>query len=258
MHTDPELLGLLALGEHVGTVEDRTHAETCPECALELSELHRLASLGRSVSPETTMATPGHDVWARIRDELHFDPTLEPPVHRSMFLPSDTLQPPINLQVGAGLDQPVTAPEHPPTSSPRRSLLATIKSALGGSSATPAAEAAAHELAAHAELSPVEAFWSQASGTAELATDELGRRVLQIALNADLPTSGVRQAWLVHRDDPSLRQTVGILDGPHGLWTVDHSIDLQAYAILEVSQQASGEVDHSGRTIVRGELALIS
>ncbi len=255
MHTDPELLGLLALGEHVGTDDDRTHAETCPECARELDELHRLATLGRSVGPETMMATPSQDVWARIRAELAFDPALEPPVHRSMFLPSDTLEPPVALRPG-----PTPAePDHPAlSSSPHRSLLAIIKAALGGSAETHAAEAAAHELAAHAELSPVEAFWSQASGTAELATDERGRRVLQIALKADLPSAGVRQAWLVHRDDPGKRQTIGILDGPNGLWTVDHSIDLAEYGILEVSQQATGEGDHSGHTIVRGELSLIS
>ncbi|MET0693734.1 MAG: hypothetical protein ABWY56_07375, partial [Propionibacteriaceae bacterium] len=96
-----------------------------------------------------------------------------------------------------------------------------------------------------------------ASGTAEIATDELGRRVLTVALDADLPTSGVRQAWLVHRDDPSVRQSLGVLDGPHGLWTVEHLIDLQQYSILDISQQGTGETQHSGQTIVRGDLTLV-
>ena len=92
------------------------------------------------------------------------------------------------------------------------------------------------------------------SGEAELATDDRGRRLLQVALDADLPESGVRQAWLVHRDDPAVRQSLGMLDGRHGLWTVEHAIDLELYPILEISQQSIGSNEHSGRTIVRGEL----
>ena len=197
MHTDPELLGLLALGEQAGTEDDLAHLQSCAECAAELAELRRVVDLGRSVSAEPALVAPSPQVWARIRHELALD------------LPTAT---------------------------------ATSR----------------HELTAHARLAPVAASWSSATGTAELATDERGRRVLQVALHADLPTSGVRQAWLIHRDDPTVRQTLGILDGPHGLWTVAHSIDLETYSILDISQQDAGETEHSGQTIVRGELALVS
>jgi hypothetical protein len=53
-----------------------------------------------------------------------------------------------------------------------------------------------------------------------------------------------------------VRQTLGILDGPHGLWTIEHSIDLEEFGILDISQQGTGETEHSGHTIVRGELTL--
>lgn len=210
MHADPEILALLALGERVGSEDDRLHAQNCPECASEVSELRVLVSLGRSAAAEPTVS-PGHGVWVRIRDELALDLTLEP--------------------------------AWPPTTA-----------AMPVADPTPDAESDA--LTARAQLRPVEAIWSRASGQAELATDERGRRVLQINLHADLPTSGVRQAWLVHRDDPGLRQTLGIFDGVHGLWTVDHSIDLTRFSILDVSQQSTGEPGHSGQTIVRGELLL--
>ena len=118
----------------------------------------------------------------------------------------------------------------------------------------PSGTASPTELRAHARLTPVQATWSRMSGDAELATDDQGRRLLQVALNADLPASGVRQAWLVHRDDPAVRQSLGVLDGRHGLWTVEHAIDLELYPILEISQQSIGSVEHSGQTIVRGEL----
>lgn len=217
MHTDPELLSLFAIGEHAGTADERGHAESCLKCAGEVSELHRVVTLGRSVGAETVLATPRPDVWTRIRDELGLTVALEQPV----LAPNQ--------------------PEPPDLAWPR-----------GGP-----AHAFESELTAHAQLRPTEASWSDASGRAELATDEHGRRLLQVALEADLPASGLRQAWLVHRDNPDLRQSLGILDGRHGLWTVEHSINLHDFAILDISQQRTGETGHSGRTIVRGELTLV-
>jgi hypothetical protein len=190
MHTDPELLTLLALGEAVGD-DEQDHVRTCLECAAELAELRRVVGLVRSAA-DLTLAEPPPSVWASIR---------------------------------AGLDAP--APDaSPPLSEPR----------------------------SYARLAPVVEDWSQASGEAELATDERGRRLLTVSLAADLPTTGLRQAWLVHRLDPTQRQTLGILDGPHGLWTVDRAIDLEQYPFFEISQQSVGSTEHSGQTIVRGEL----
>lgn len=194
MHTDPELLSLLALGEHVGSEHDLLHVESCPECADEVAELHRLITLGRGTRDDPGLVAPSDDVWAEIRAELGFEPSGETEVQ---------------------------------------------------------------ELSARAELVPVGAAWSDASGTATLNTDPQGRRVLQVDLHAHLPASGVRQAWLLHREDPAQRQTLGILDGPHGLWTVAHSIDLDQFSILDISQQAIGQNEHSGQSLVRGELTLV-
>lgn len=233
MHTDPELLTLLALGEHVGTEDERWHAKTCPECSGELAQLQRLATLGRSVNEETIMATPSPEVWARICHELDFDLTRNPATTTRLT------------------DAP--AGSEAPDQKSLRSPLAMIKAALAGMS-----PASKDQLRARAQLTPIEANWSHASGTATIATDKQGRRLLEVALHADLPTSGVRQAWLVHRDDPSQRQTLGILDGPHGLWTIEHSIDLEQYPILDISQQATGQTEHSGHTLVRGQFTLVS
>jgi hypothetical protein len=195
MHTEPELLTLLALGEHVGTESDRDHVVTCPVCAAELAELTGLVELARS-AVALTLAEPGPQVWAAVRREI-----------------------------GSAADDR-SRPQQEPTG--------------------------------HAWLTPVQADWSQASGEADLATDGRGRRVLEVSLHADLPTTGLRQAWLVHRDDPAQRQALGVLDGRHGLWTVEHAIDLELYPILEISQQSIGSSEHSGQTIVRGELLLVA
>ncbi|HEU4547135.1 MAG TPA: hypothetical protein VFR88_12655 [Microlunatus sp.] len=216
-HTDPELLSLIALGERVGTDDDRSHVQTCPTCADEVSDLRRLVTLVRSVGPDTELTVPDPRVWARIRDELD--------------LPR----------------APVPAATHP-----EQSLLAVVAAALRG----PVRGSAA--LVAHATLAPVRAGSSPASGEAVMATDELGRRILQVVLAADPPHAGVRHAWLVHRDDPTLRQALGILDGPYGVWTVDRSIDLEQYATVDISQQSANETEHSGETLVRGRLTLVS
>ena len=213
MHTDAELLALLALGEPVGTDEDRAHVASCTACAAELADLQQVVALGRTVDVDSALSTPSPELWARIRAELALEPTLEPPP--------------------AVADAPSTAP----TSGARAS--------------------SRHAMAAHALLRPAAASWSDASGSAELATDHRGRRLLQVALHAQLPADGVRQAWLVHRRDPRLRQTLGILDGSDGVWTVERSIDLEEYAILEISQQALGDNAYSGDSIVRGELVLV-
>ena len=192
MHTDPELLALLALGEQAGSEEERRHVASCAACAAEVAELREVAVLARSVG-DLEMSDPDPRVWAAVRAEIR-----------------------------------------------------------AGSSA--GREAAARETHVRAHLVAVGDGWSHASGEAELATDERGRRLLRVTLHADLPGEGVRQAWLVHRDDPRRRQTLGILDGPHGLWTVEHAIDLDQFGILDISQQEVGSTEHSGRSIVRGEL----
>lgn len=190
MHTDPELLALLALGEQVGTEEDRAHVRSCAVCAAELAELQQVVALARSAVDEA-MSDPAPRVWEAIRAEIGQQESRQP---------------------------------------------------------------SRGELSVHARLAPVGAAWSHASADAELATDAQGRRVLQVTLHADLPSAGIRQAWLVHRADPNVRQTLGILDGRQGLWTVEHAIDLDEFGILDISQQSVGSTEHSGDTIVRGEL----
>lgn len=202
MHLDPELLSLLALGEHAGTEDERSHARLCAKCARELSQLRQVVAVARATGVDNGVAKPAPAVWDRIREQLG---------------------------------------------------LATAST----EAVQPSLRAAEEEPTRHAWLRPVGEPWSGAEGEARVAIDEGGRRIMEVALQADLPTSGLRQAWLVHREDPVLRQTLGVLDGSLGLWTVDRSIDLQTFALLEISQQDVGQIFHSGQTIVRGALTVI-
>ena len=137
-------------------------------------------------------------------------------------------------------------------STPRPQVWDAIRDAVAASS-PPRRVDPTRELRAHASLLPVHAAFA-ATGEAEVSTDDRGRRMLQVTLRAELPAQGLRQAWLVHREEPDRRQTLGILDDTSGLWSLDRSIDLEQWAFLEISQQELGSTQHSGETLVRGEL----
>ena len=113
-------------------------------------------------------------------------------------------------------------------------------------------------LTARAKLNAVDAAWSQASGSAQMIIDEHGRRVLEVDLDAHLPADRSPTGLVDPSGRPDQRQTLGILDDLHGLWTVARTIDLTAYSIIDISQQSLGDTDHSGHTIVRGEFAALA
>lgn len=227
MHTDPELLSLLALGEPVGTDDERSHVLTCATCAAEVEELRRLVTLARGVDDDIELAVPSPQVWSRIREGLAL-----PAAPESL----------------GGADEPV-ATDDP---LPRRLLRDALAEALGGASGGPAA------VLAHATLTSLHGDRVDQSGQAVISTDELGRRILQLALEAVPASPGIRHAWLVDRDDPARRQSLGMLDGPFGVWTVDRSIDLRQYAVLDISEQDADGPAQTGRSIVRGEFTLVS
>ena len=68
MHTDPELLSLLALGEQVGTDDDRLHVQTCPICADEVSQL---ATMNRELQ-QRVRASESLDSVARQARQLGY------------------------------------------------------------------------------------------------------------------------------------------------------------------------------------------
>lgn len=240
MHPDPDVLALRALGEEAGTDEDRRHLQGCEKCAVELSELRRVVSLGRSVDAGTEVVAPDPQVWARIQQELGLASAVSP-AHLSVVSDDASSEPTAVASAGSGASS---------TGSTEDPFWAVVAAATGSSAGVP-------ELVARATLEPVHADSYDASGAAVLTTDALGRRILQVVLTAAPADVGVRYAWLARRDDPTQKQTLGVLDGAYGVWTVDRSIDLEQYAILSISQQSAGDVEHSGVDLVQGALALV-
>ncbi len=69
-HVDPDILALLALGEHVESPDDRAHLESCEECRGELTELEYAALVARSSIHAGEFIDPPDRVWSRISEEL--------------------------------------------------------------------------------------------------------------------------------------------------------------------------------------------
>jgi Anti-sigma-K factor rskA, C-terminal len=74
MHTDPEVLALLALGEHVTDPADTDHLAGCEQCRTELEALSRIIQHGRGAPNGATLDTPSEAVWTAIQAELGFIP----------------------------------------------------------------------------------------------------------------------------------------------------------------------------------------
>ncbi len=71
MHTSPDVLALLALGEEIDPAE-RDHVHTCPICHAEFTEIERVVGVGRTVEPDDFLREPPAAVWEAIRAELGF------------------------------------------------------------------------------------------------------------------------------------------------------------------------------------------
>jgi hypothetical protein len=70
MHTDPDLLALLALGEDVATADELDHLAACPECATRRASLTAAATAGRSATASGSLVRPSDRVWENITAEL--------------------------------------------------------------------------------------------------------------------------------------------------------------------------------------------
>jgi hypothetical protein len=74
MHTNPEVLALLALGEPAAAPDDRRHLDGCRQCRDELESLSRLISSSPGPVDGRAPDGPSEAVWAGIQAELGFIP----------------------------------------------------------------------------------------------------------------------------------------------------------------------------------------
>ncbi len=279
MHTNPEVLALVALGEQeAASSEDLDHIAHCPSCERELSELGHLSQVSRTISDHFTLETPSPAVWNRIRDQLgfgsEFSSDLVPPVvgleagdrpaaapqsSATAAAPESPATRPL-VAVPSPADEPAETPERldRPTPSRRRVLslaLAAGLALLAGIGGTLAWQqfTSNDTVISSAPLEPLPA-WSGAAGVATLEEDAAGNKILVITMETPRPVDGIQQVWLA--DSTATKMTpIGPLSQPGQRFVLPEDLDVSRFPLIDISvQQPGGNPAHSGNSIVRGTL----
>jgi hypothetical protein len=277
MHTDPDILVLLALGEEgVADPDDLDHLAHCPVCESEVTTLRRTVSLGRSLGDPVTLHTPAPQVWDRIRAQTA-TANGERAV-RGLVTPSD------DQVTGGSGGAPVvvadTASEAGPATDPsssvrpmigrsrvarpdriRRVLTVAVAAGLAlivGVVATLALQrglAPTDTLLAATQLSALP-DWSGSTGEAELELDADGRRWLVVTVQPSKPVGGFQQVWLINSDVTAMLQ-VGLLASSRQRFPLPDDVDVSRFPVVDVSDEpATDDGAHSGNSIVRGVLQI--
>lgn len=252
-HIDPDAVALAALGEPLDA-DDRAHLASCADCAREVASLAATVAVGRAATDEHPVPPPDA-VWERVRDELGLSPGLLSGVPGVPGLPdASDASAPVAAEPAAAT--PVPAPES--RRSRTRWVLAAAAAGLvvggvgGGLVVAGLQRADSEQVLAEAQLDALPG-WS-ATGDAVVEEDADGRRTLVVRL-AGAEGDGFREVWLLDREATRL-VGLGVLDGDEGRFTIPVGLDLDDFAVVDVSAEPfDGDPAHSGDSILRGELS---
>jgi anti-sigma-K factor RskA len=243
MHTNPELLALLALGEDVGNAEERAHLRSCPECSTEVAELAKLAGIGRSAGADDLLIPPAPQVWDRVRAELGFadSPSLERT--ESTDLPAPTVSP-----------LPV------PGRSARRSLrwmaLAAVLALIAGfgiGTGWQQFRQPSQTVIAKADLKAFPKY-PGSSGSASITIDEDGNKFLVVKISTPDQVQDL-QVWMIDSTGKGMR-AMGFIDSGGEPLPLPRDMSLVQFPTVDVSDEPLNDANpaHSGNTVVRGTL----
>ena len=269
-HIEPDDLATLALDGGRPDEATRAHLDECVACRTEYEALARTVELGRS-GLERELEPPPSSVWAAIHGELALSPDLAADPLATSQVPTAateqgtteprhaTVTPISDASVRRAGDSPA---DDGGTGTRRRwwpiAIAAAAAGVVGGIAIGVALtglggnEPASQTVVASASL---DAFpgWSTA-GSAVLEEDDDGQRSIVVNLDAQVPSSEVREVWLI-RSDASGLVSLGLLDGSSGRFVVPDGIDVDEFTLVDVSAEPiDGDPAHSGDSIVRGEL----
>jgi Anti-sigma-K factor rskA, C-terminal len=259
MHTNPEVLALLAIGDQSAvSQDDRDHIAGCEVCSAEVVELAHLAGVGRSTDAQMRIESPSPEVWRRIATELGLEEsasavTASQPAANGAHPTPGTIEP--------AAATPVAAPTPIGSAHNRRrrhilvsavaAALALIVGVVGGIAwerRTPP-----ETVVAQADLNALP-DWAGARGQATLERDSAGNQVLVVTVQTPRPVDGLQEVWLI---DPSVKgmQSIGLLTQPTQRFQVPAGLDVTQFPIVDVSAEPpNGVPAHSGDSIVRGTL----
>ncbi|RFA10585.1 hypothetical protein B7R54_16265 [Subtercola boreus] len=269
MHTDPDILALLALGEPAGTDTDRAHIEACPDCAATLDAFTGAAAAGRSSSSVPTLVSPHGRVWEQVARAV----AAEASVPERAAAPEGAAAP-----ERAAAPESVGAPEHPverpavsvrPRSKRSRfpvrwlalAAALVLAATVGGVVTTLALQPRGDStpgtgisVLARAALTALPA-WPGASGDAVVESNG-SETSMVVSVNAatDRPDT-YREVWLLSADLTKL-VSLGLLAGDSGTFAIPTDLDMSQYSIVDVSSEPlDGNPAHSSDSIVRGSFS---
>ncbi|MDR6907155.1 hypothetical protein J2X63_002863 [Agromyces sp. 3263] len=272
-HIEPDDLATLALDGVRPEGDTRAHLDTCDACRAEYEALARTVELGRTGAPRRGLQAPPSSVWAAIHEELSLAPELAADPLAADAVAEDALAPAPPEPIAAPPTDATRPAEEPPTATvtPLRGRraqrwwpVAAAAAAVGivagiaigaGVSGGFGTRPTPQTVVATAAL---DAFpgWS-ATGSAKLEEDDDGVRSIVVDLDAEVPSTDVREVWLI-RSDASGLVSLGLLEGATGRFVVPDGIDLDEFTLVDVSAEpVDGDPAHSGDSIVRGELRRI-
>jgi len=262
MHTNPEVLALMALGETDGTPNDRQHVNSCPACSEEVAELARIADVGRSSSAaDSPLSAPSPQVWERISAELGFDQpgdllTERPTVRHQPERVTAAVTP---LSSRRGAHDPGTVRR---SSAHRRFLASAVAAALAlvdgvgvGIGYERQFNGPRERVIATAPLNALPEF-AGATGTVEVTADGRGNRELVVRMTSPRPISGKAEVWLM--DEKTGRpKAMGVMkDDEVTTLPIPPGMSLFDRPLVDISAEPANDTDpgHSGKSILRGHL----
>lgn len=258
MHTNPEVLALLALSEDVGTDAERLHVESCPACSEEVAELAQIADVGRSSTPSDSLTSPSPEVWARISAELGFDAPVSLPAQLQPAQVTPLSAAATVTALGSRRDPSSTA--KPPTSAARRFLALAVAAALAlvvgigvGIGYERQVTRPQDRVIASANLKPLPRF-AGAAGTAEVLADGRGGRELVVKMTMPQPVTGTVQVWLL--DNQGQPTWMGAMKDGEARLPIPRGMSLFERPTVDVSDEPAADPNpgHNGDSILRGTL----
>jgi anti-sigma-K factor RskA len=263
MHTNPEVLALLALAEDVGTPAERLHVESCPTCSEEVAELARIADVGRSSTTSDLLSAPSPEVWARITAELGFDA----PAQLASVTPAEsrpaaaaTTTPAATVTDLAARRVPAGPGGNRPTSAARRFLALAVAAALAlvvgigvGIGYERQVTKPENRVIASANLTPLPKF-AGAAGTAEVLADGRGGRELVVKMTSPQPINGTVQVWLM--DDRDQATSMGTMKDGVARLPIPRGMSLFERPTVDISAEPAADTNPglNGESILRGKL----
>jgi hypothetical protein len=235
-HLDPELIGLLALGESPGSPDEvaatQHHLAACGACRSEVDELAAVVRQARQITPADALVAPPASVWDAIAAEVA-DPPEAAPVAEVVPLARRRRTSWVSVAAAACLGLVVGGgATYAATSSQRTNAPSTV--------------------VAQASLAPLPG--SDARGNVEVVSTSSGPRVVVDVTGLAKP-EGYYEVWLLDAKGDKL-VALGALDGSaKGSFAMPQGIAMTDYPVVDVSLQApNGDPSHSHHSLVRGTL----